>query len=430
MPSQHAAETNLYCPLPEKPNTGKLTAEKMESSEPVSDSGSASGFAAPHLGTTPPPQTKREFTSTLIEFPKRTRTPEWRDAVRERVREVQERRRGEEGGAVVTETVKTEIEQVPETVPATVINLKPNLAERPANKLIARALERVERSRQAHQAAGTGVAEAVASVETENNFQAAPKSFTLLSAPTSAPQTKPAPRKIEAPVFEEDLGEKENVEFKIETEIKPIETPAAATPKKEPRKISMISEADADSFIESQMRVSVALPKPKRQSPRTINDDEQEIAPRVRENIEHEEASEDYAPLGGRLIAGLLDSVVCAGITAALFALFAPTGFFSAESFGLSNALTVLGVFVALKFLYLTASIALSETTLAGKFFSLRTVCAEDGTAPGLIQAAISSAVYLLTLALAGLGFLTILMNSEKRTLHDLLSGTVVIRES
>ena len=44
-------------------------------------------------------------------------------------------------------------------------------------------------------------------------------------------------------------------------------------------------------------------------------------------------------------------------------------------------------------------------------------------------QAAISSLVYLIGFAFAGIGFLTLFLNDEKRAAHDLVSRTIVVKE-
>lgn len=452
MPSQHnKSESSLFCRLPEKRTTAQLE-------EPQTETKFAAETA--ELVSEPAPVAKRESGSTLIEFPKQrqSRDDEWRDDLRERVRAARERKNGE------TETPppkkpavrKTKSEQ-PQSQPA-VINLKSNTESRPTTRLIARALERVERSRQVHQSGGATAVALAPAFEPEDlpGQKPEPKRHTALKAvPSPAlPQTaaeskpKPAPRKIEMPVIEDGLNfaesrtdvqdEKPRAESKIETVFQPLEakieaktenSPPAPRAAKEPRKLSMLSDADADNFIESQMRVSAAIPA-KKPSPRSGYVIEQEIAPRPRETSQPEEIVEDYAPLGYRFAAGLADAFLCAAVTMSLFAIFAPAGFFSGEKFGFSSAVTILGVFALVKFVYLTAAVVLTETTIGGWFFSLRTVHAEDGSAATAVEAALNSAGYLLTLAFAGIGFIPVLFSTEKRAVHDLISGTVVIRES
>jgi uncharacterized RDD family membrane protein YckC len=435
----------------EKVTTADLVAE---AAEPNLETGRLETPTA--VAEEAPVAAKREFTSTLIEFPKRKNDEsEWRDALRERVRAARERR---DGGEEIEKPREIKVEAAKQKTEAavassgTVINLKPNVENRAANNIIARALERVERSRQVHQSAATAVALApVFEPQAAPRFQPSPKPFAaplaavpqhaeIEAKPKSAPQLK-----FEAPAVEnakfDSLPKTENAPaLKVETTIKPLETAEAAAgvaaplvtaaPKKEPRKLPMISEADADKFIESQMRISAAVPQ-KKPSPRSGVAVEQEIIPRER-NAESDqpEIAEDYAPLSLRFIAALLDIVLCAGAAFGLVTLFAPAGFFAAEKFGLESALTCFGVFAAIKFIYLTGGIVLAETTFAGRLFSLRTVHAEDGSAATVLEAMLNTLGYLLTLALAGIGLIAILLSTERRAVHDWLSGTVVIREN
>lgn len=449
MTSQHSG--NLYCPLPERRTSGQLAL----SVEPDLDT---SPLELPHLvvaETEPQQPLKREFSSTLIEFPKRKNNneAEWRDSLRERVRAARERRDGiGESGELVERKVETARPKAEIVATATVVNLKPNAEPKAtssiaANNILARALERVERSRQVYQSGAAAVALAPVfepQEMPEPKQQAAAKpavSLVPASQPTSEAQIKPAPRKIEMPVIDGELNISALTEtasapvLKVETAIKPLETGEAAVaavaapaPKKEPRKLAMISDADADQFIESQTRISAAIPQ-KKPSPRSGIIVEQEVAPRFRENNESE-IIEDYAPLFSRFAAALIDAILCAGATTGLFALFAPAGYFTPEKFDLNSLLTVVGVFATIKFLYLTAAIVLAETTFGGYFFRLRTVHAEDGSAATVFEAMLNSLGYLTGLALAGLGLISILLSTERRAFHDLIAGTVVIRQN
>lgn len=63
------------------------------------------------------------------------------------------------------------------------------------------------------------------------------------------------------------------------------------------------------------------------------------------------------------------------------------------------------------------------------RLFSIELIDAEESQLPSLHQAAVSSAVYLLSLLTLGIPFLPAFFNEERRTLHDMLSGTLMIRE-
>ena len=80
-------------------------------------------------------------------------------------------------------------------------------------------------------------------------------------------------------------------------------------------------------------------------------------------------------------------------------------------------------------FAYLTVCIGVYGRTLGMRLFSLEIIDADENEYPTFHQAAVSSAVYLLSLPLLGAGFVTIFFNEEKRAAHDLLSGTIIVNE-
>jgi uncharacterized RDD family membrane protein YckC len=80
-------------------------------------------------------------------------------------------------------------------------------------------------------------------------------------------------------------------------------------------------------------------------------------------------------------------------------------------------------------FIYLTTSIGLLGKTIGMIIFQLEMVDIESNDLPSFHQAAVSSSVYLLSIVLGGIGFLTMYLNSEQRAAHDLLSNTIIVRE-
>jgi len=80
-------------------------------------------------------------------------------------------------------------------------------------------------------------------------------------------------------------------------------------------------------------------------------------------------------------------------------------------------------------FIYMTIAIGLRGRTIGMRLFGIEMVDAEENEYPTMHQAAVSSAVYLLSLPMLGLGFLPLLFNEERRAAHDLISGTVLVRE-
>jgi uncharacterized RDD family membrane protein YckC len=86
----------------------------------------------------------------------------------------------------------------------------------------------------------------------------------------------------------------------------------------------------------------------------------------------------------------------------------------------------VAAVFVAWQFLYFGYSWAASGRTFGMAVLGIRVVMA-DGTTIEPRRGALRALVFPLSFLLCGLGFLGILVQRERRALHDLIAGTAVI---
>lgn len=71
----------------------------------------------------------------------------------------------------------------------------------------------------------------------------------------------------------------------------------------------------------------------------------------------------------------------------------------------------------------------LNGGTVGKRLLGLRVV-ARDGGPPGFLRGLIRALVWLIGSTAGSFGFLVALLNRENRTLHDLLSGTVVVESS
>jgi uncharacterized RDD family membrane protein YckC len=91
--------------------------------------------------------------------------------------------------------------------------------------------------------------------------------------------------------------------------------------------------------------------------------------------------------------------------------------------------LTIFGGWLAVMFAYFTGSIVYTGRTFGMRLFSIEMIDAEANELPTFHQAAVNSAVYLISLMLLGLGFVPAFFNEERRAVHDLLAGTLLIRE-
>lgn len=159
----------------------------------------------------------------------------------------------------------------------------------------------------------------------------------------------------------------------------------------------------------------------------TAIDVESEIDNEVEIEIEKEKNEiEDLAPFAVRFNAGLFDLII--GGFASLM-LLSPFVLMGGNWFTWAGFFGFLTTSAVVMFIYLTTSIGLFGKTLGMRIFSLEVVDIEESDYPTFHQAALSSTLYLLSLAFGGIGFLTIPFNEEKRAVHDLLSGTIVVKE-
>jgi uncharacterized RDD family membrane protein YckC len=145
----------------------------------------------------------------------------------------------------------------------------------------------------------------------------------------------------------------------------------------------------------------------------------------VKEETEYQEI-EDCAPFALRFNAGLFDLLI--GSFLSLF-LLAPFMLLGGDWFTISGLLAFVATCSIVMFIYMTTAIGLFGKTFGMRLFSLEVVDIEGEAYPTLHQAAVSSSLYLLSLGLGGLGFLTLFTNPEKRAVHDLVSGTIVVKE-
>jgi len=87
------------------------------------------------------------------------------------------------------------------------------------------------------------------------------------------------------------------------------------------------------------------------------------------------------------------------------------------------------GVVAVVMFLYHTCSVALAGRTWGMALCSLRVVDSRTALVPTTGQCARRALAYILSLATAGLGILYSLFDAERRTAHDILSGTVIVKQ-
>ncbi len=138
------------------------------------------------------------------------------------------------------------------------------------------------------------------------------------------------------------------------------------------------------------------------------------------------EEIDDLAPLSIRFTAGLFD-VIVAGFATAI--LMSPLFIRGGEWLSFSGIIAIAAAFGIVMFTYLTVGIGLRGRTLGMKIFSLEVIDIEANEYPTFHQSAVRAAVFILGLPLFGIGFLPAFFNEERRAAHDLVSGTILVRE-
>ncbi|HEY0005958.1 MAG TPA: RDD family protein [Pyrinomonadaceae bacterium] len=347
-----------------------------------------------------PETNKKQTASTLIEFPgvSRASRPQWRKELSERVREIQERRarEGERQAAAATER------RAEQTRPnAAPLGLVPPTEAPAVNPIVVAALKRIQRAQQpsmSRTSRGGSAAAAVARVA-EEEFEEETLTGTAITTPalqrsetaqTSGAEALPSEKSAE-PVREHNL-------IVVQPQIVPkTEQPAS---KQQPRRV--FAEAVDDGVV-SQL--------------------EEEATSRLDSDAE---AYDDRAPLGKRLASGIIDLVVVAFASSPFAAIIELT---NGNWSDMRVIASMSGILLVVMFLYLTASIALAGRSWGMSLFSTRVVDADTGNFPTTWQCVRRALVYMLSLATLGLGMLYALFDAEGRTLHDLLSGTAVVKE-
>lgn len=138
------------------------------------------------------------------------------------------------------------------------------------------------------------------------------------------------------------------------------------------------------------------------------------------------EVNEDLAPFSMRFNAGLFDLII-GGFTSLI--MLSPFILLGGNWFTTAGLLAFLATCSIVLFIYMTSAVGMFGKTFGMKMFALEIIDIEENDYPTFHQAAVSAAVYLLSLALGGSGFLTVLFTDEKRAVHDIVSGTVIVKD-
>ena len=349
---------------------------------------------------------KKETSPTLIDFQhKSPAVPDWRLQIQNSIRRRSSNGTVETGGSGTAAVVQ------PGSPSAVVASTRAPAApdQVPRSEKVANALKRIEESRRVYSAHGMAVSAArqasakpaVANrsfpFDVVERAPSVPKRETSKASPVESPKPKlVSPLRIEKKKFDTN-------------KLPPIPEPEAPLPAQIPIEPPVTENARPDVQFE-RLRI--------------LNEEEHvEIAESY--EADHEEI-DDLAPLSMRFGAAVFDLII-GGFAAGI--LLSPFLISNANLATVSGFLAIGGAVLLVMFIYQTITTAFLGRTFGMKLFSIEIIDAEKNECPTLHQAAVNSAVYLLSLLFFGIGFLPAFFNEERRTVHDILSGTLLIRE-
>ena len=400
--------------------------------------------------------------STLIEFPGVNRNrPAWRKELSERFREIQQKRARDadldappaaEQTSPTLDAARAAAKGRAAESASKQLGLVPAPDEPELNPLVAAALRRIERARAsahaARPASGRGqAATAAARVVEEEQLVEAPEPVVVppppplvVVQPKQTPRPEPAAVQAHAEVSEQPAAVHQTPEVQM-LATREAEVVAEPVIKSEPVIESepvIKSEPVKKSEPVIKAEVSKAAPsveaeaQPSARQPRHISGvlDEFwlerqgiELLPKVEQK---ELTYDDRAPRFKRMTAALVDllavAVLCAPFAAAIELTIG-----NWDDPRVWSSMALIGGL--LMFLYHTCSVALAGRTPGMQVFGLQAVDARMACVPTTGQCARRALVYMLSLATGGLGILYSLFDAEGRTVHDLLSGTVVVKK-
>jgi uncharacterized RDD family membrane protein YckC len=203
--------------------------------------------------------------------------------------------------------------------------------------------------------------------------------------------------------------------------------PAVKTDARTPAAKAPVPDAKPSPDIREE-KIEIKAPE----NPAPVEDQKAEIVPEVEERVDGSENTatfdefDDYAPFSLRFNAGFFDLLIGSFMSFILLIPFIAAG---GNWFTFSGFLAFAATCSIVMFIYLTASVGLAGKSFGMHLFSLEVIDIGGETYPSLHQSAVSAVVYLISTACLGIGFITALFDEDRRAAHDLLSGTLVVRE-
>jgi uncharacterized RDD family membrane protein YckC len=374
----------------------------------------------------------KETSQTLVEFPnKNANFPEWRLKLQNAIRERKDKTEPE-----VNPNIQTRRRTVTSNANSFSVDVIENkTVEQTANPLLALALQRISKSRKLYEETAERKSEPTVSQPSQmviKPVQAKTYQFAIPNQSVAAlPETPP--QQLKTVAVQSEPEENEFVEItKVTPRIVKFEENellnAANTPtsmNQRTSKIERIKTNRLPNLIPAS--ISSSFGRIFNRSEETNQTPTVEI--KSLDNVVNELQPfeiEDVAPFAMRFNSAIFDLLIGGFLSLILLSpvMLLGGGWFSFE--GLFGFLATCSIVM---FIYLTTTIGLLGKTFGMRLFSLEMIDANDNEYPTFHQSAVSSSIYLLSLAFGGIGFLTMFMNDEKRAFHDLISKTIVVRE-
>ncbi|PYS86546.1 MAG: hypothetical protein DMF62_15535 [Acidobacteria bacterium] len=352
---------------------------------------------------------RKETNPTLVDFmPANPTVPDWRLKLQNSIR----KRNG-----VPIQDNSPQVAAAPLVTSAPVIaqRVSGQLSEPPRqNEKLANAMKRIEASRKVY---GSGAAVGMAAAATAKAKKSPPpiRSFpfdVVERTQAASANSMPAKPIVEAP--KPKLVSPLRIEKKkFDTnKLPPIPEPETPLP-------AAIVNDSLKIEVETELKTKLSFDRLSFWNAKELFDFEE---------VEHNpiEDIDDLAPFSMRFGAAVFDLIIGGFASAILLSPLLVTGTSFATT---SGVFAILGAAIAVMFVYFTATIAIVGRTFGMKLFAIEIIDAEANELPSLHQAAVNSAVYILSLMLLGIGFVPLFFNEERRAMHDIVAGTLLIRE-
>jgi uncharacterized RDD family membrane protein YckC len=375
----------------------------------------------------------KETSQTLVEFPnKNANFPEWRLKLQNAIRE-----RKDKTEPAVNPNVQTRRRTVTSNANSFSVDVIENRqAEKTSNPLLELALQRISKSRKLYEETTERKSEQTTSQPSQmviKPVQAKTYQFVIPNQTVAALPEIPQQQPVKNFAEQNESEQNEFVEItKVTPRVIKFEENellnAANTPtsmNQRTPKIERIKTNKLPNLIPASISSSFGRIFSRSEETNQTHSVEIKSLDTVANELQSVEI-EDVAPFAMRFNSAIFDLLIGGFLSLILLSPFMLLGGGWLSFEGLFGFLATCSIVM---FIYLTTTIGLLGKTFGMRLFSLEMIDANDNEYPTFHQSAVSSSVYLLSLAFGGIGFLTMFMNDEKRAFHDLISKTIVVRE-